>query len=107
ILLYFVLFFFQAEDGIRDDWSSDVCSSDLAAGDVHRLQFSRGEETDAAAVGCPERVRRSFRTGQTPQLIAGQVANGQDALSLVRSEERRVGKECRSRLSQSLSLEYR
>ena len=29
------VFFFQAEDGIRDggrDWSSDVCSSDLAAG---------------------------------------------------------------------------
>src|SRR5213594_2418122 len=28
-------FFFQAEDGIRDkrsDWSSDVCSSDLAKG---------------------------------------------------------------------------
>src|SRR5437773_8829245 len=27
------LFFFQAEDGIRDtsDWSSDVCSSDLIA----------------------------------------------------------------------------
>src|SRR5207248_6116130 len=30
---YFSFFFFQAEDGIRDpygDWSSDVCSSDLA-----------------------------------------------------------------------------
>src|SRR5262249_59843009 len=30
--LVYVVFFFQAEDGIRDlvsDWSSDVCSSDL------------------------------------------------------------------------------
>src|SRR5437868_9449788 len=31
---FFFFFFLQAEDGIRDpkrDWSSDVCSSDLAA----------------------------------------------------------------------------
>src|SRR3712207_7109591 len=32
IIFLFFFFFFQAEDGIRDiGWSSDVCSSDLAA----------------------------------------------------------------------------
>ncbi len=33
-MLSYFFFFFQAEDGIRDqglDWSSDVCSSDLFA----------------------------------------------------------------------------
>src|SRR5881397_4412991 len=64
-----LLFFFQAEDGIRDaqcDWSSDVCSSDLT--------IARG------TTGKP-RSRPSENTGSA-------------ARSSMRSEERRVGKEC-------------
>src|SRR3954447_27091354 len=57
------------------DWSSDVCSSDLA---------------DPAAERC---YRHIFRAGTAPSGIFA-VPPG-DA----RSEERRVGKECRSRWS--------
>src|SRR5438309_4497588 len=38
---FFFFFFLQAEDGIRDgncDWSSDVCSSDLAHHERHHAQ---------------------------------------------------------------------
>src|SRR5260221_10186443 len=87
-----VLFFFQAEDGIRDhcvtgvqtcalpissrrrhtrslcDWSSDVCSSD------HTSELQSQQEI-SYAVFCLTGVQTC------------------------RSEERRVGKECRSRWS--------
>src|SRR6266403_2349309 len=72
-LAYF--FFFQAEDGIRDplrDWSSDVCSSDLPA--IHVLARAR-----------------AFRRQE--------MGRGQAVCGAGRSEERRVGKECRSRWS--------
>src|SRR5437763_3386897 len=40
-----LLFFFQAEDGIRDtsvDWSSDVCSSDLGHAGAAQLDLEAG-----------------------------------------------------------------
>src|SRR5215204_6815375 len=52
------------------DWSSDVCSSDLAA----RRRQARGGPP------APDAVRRPHEAGRA-----------------ARSEERRVGKECRSR----------
>src|SRR4029434_11359751 len=61
----------QAEDGIRDkcDWSSDVCSSDL--GLLQGMGASGGSR-----------------------------CRGRSVVKItVRSEERRVGKECRSRWS--------
>src|SRR6266576_1698298 len=68
------LFFFQAEDGIRDLYVtgvSDVCSSDL-----RRRFLARVRGRPAAARPLPRAARRRRR-----------------------SEERRVGKECRSRWS--------
>src|SRR5206468_5963805 len=82
------VFFFQAEDGIRDlivTWSSDVCSSDL----VQKVLRER-------------RKKRLNRRKQRKQ------RNRSSALCYLcyllfktssRSEERRVGKECRSRWS--------
>src|SRR2546429_8267448 len=77
-----VLFFFSSRrrhTRCSRDWSSDVCSSDL----------------------CP--LRRGWRSGHGP---AGTVLRGglldveQDVRrDELRSEERRVGKECRSRWS--------
>src|SRR3712207_6877261 len=62
------------------DWSSDVCSSDLlvvvVSGDEVRLQV------------------RSQREISMPQPV-----HAGDEDRLLRSEERRVGKECRSRWS--------
>src|SRR5437660_12891797 len=52
------------------DWSSDVCSSDLG--------HTRGK-------AC------------SPDKTVPYVYDGADAAALIRSEERRVGKECRSR----------
>src|SRR5260221_8964122 len=95
-------FLFQAEDGIRDhcvtgvqtcalffssrrrhtrslcDWSSDVCSSDLNSSDV----------PGAAPIHL---VIESHQVSPDYFDIYG--------IGLVRSEERRVGKECRSRWS--------
>src|ERR1039457_744752 len=70
--------FFQAEDGMRDlqgDWSSDVCSSDLI---VKSAAYAKFDETVEIAV----------RLGVDPRHA-----------DQVRSEERRVGKEGRSRWS--------
>src|SRR3990170_2447172 len=70
----FLSCFFQAEDGIRDDLvtGSDVCSSDLC-------------EAVAVLSTTASTATASQRTTARP--------------SVHRSEERRVGKECRSRWS--------
>src|SRR2546430_11580316 len=79
------------------DWSSDVCSSDLVeeagvprAGSfvkVPRILFQERRQDGAADEGADGRVS-----------IGGAVALG-ITLRTLRSEERRVGKECRSRWS--------
>src|SRR5690606_40997546 len=86
-----LLFFFQAEDGIRDfsrDWSSDVCSSDLV---------ERRVVDGARSVGMTGRqvlFKAEVPLG-LPLLIGGlrsatlQVVA---TVTLARSEERRVGK---------------
>src|SRR5438067_12275403 len=64
----------------KRDWSSDVCSSDLCAafGEVHAL------------LAGPPGI--SAKAAQLAQF-------GADIVLVCRSEERRVGKECRSRRS--------
>src|SRR5438445_10427584 len=70
------------------DWSSDVCSSDLAAAFGKKFsvnycgQLSRGKYLLSGALA------RDGRRSSSP-----------DAIAAARSEERRVGKECRSRWS--------
>src|SRR3712207_8922670 len=77
------------------DWSSDVCSSDLLGGRRERL-FERAVrlEADDQAIGelvpLPDReVHRHTLPALRPEAHLGDD----------RSEERRVGKECRSRWS--------
>src|SRR3712207_8644311 len=82
-LLEFSCFFFSSRrrhTRYWRDWSSDVCSSDLSYG----VPVSRGS-------------RESFRlsTRYLPQTCPGSEYPG----DRTRSEERRVGKECRSRWS--------
>src|SRR5207247_4028713 len=62
------------------DWSSDVCSSDLA-----HLEHDFGPEQSARYWTIYEALRTELGYA--------------DYLGAVRSEERRVGKECRSRWS--------
>src|SRR5260221_656140 len=110
------IFFFQAEDGIRDhcvtgvqtcvfffssrrrhtrslcDWSSDVCSSDLCI--RARCCFDTRRCSAIAVPTCSSRSRRES-TGPPREAKA---KSGR-AVWTSRSEERRVGKECRSRWS--------
>ena len=75
------VFFFKQKTAyeIRNcDWSSDVCSSDLRRA---RLQLLRREHARGWAVA------------------SGLVVRQCSVVSVPRSEERRVGKECRSRWS--------
>src|SRR5438046_4629736 len=82
VILYFVFFFFQAEDGIRD-WSVT------------------GVQTCALPISCRRRggSARPF-VAQPPRRRQAQRSRGMRRRSSQRcgrrSEERRVGKECRS-----------
>src|SRR5256886_8113237 len=79
------------------DWSSDVCSSDLA---VCAFHYGR---LDVLSVGATE--KGSLRGGGEPgghvmsTLRTAELTLASRANAYVRSEERRVGKECRSRWS--------
>src|SRR3989475_8594735 len=79
------------------DWSSDVCSSDLAVGGMGALL------TKLAAMHAANGPAASDITGMLPDFSQGLTAEALWTLPvltfLVRSEERRVGKECRSRWS--------
>src|SRR5690349_22223969 len=66
------------------DWSSDVCSSDLD------FQAALGVEVAALP---PDEVIRAILRAPVDLLFNGGIG------TVVRSEERRVGKECRSRWS--------
>src|SRR2546430_8402791 len=93
-------FFFQAEDGIRDLTVTGVqtCALPIYLHQARAVQL-------AAAPQCrcqlhPQR-RRRVRVAQLPpqplhQRLVGLLVQGP---GVVRSEERRVGKECRSRWS--------
>src|SRR6266446_1595351 len=75
-----MLFFFSSRrrhTRLQGDWSSDVCSSDLEAPGASQL-------------------RCTWRAGRKPVNVYEDRGDLQGAS---RSEERRVGKECRSRWS--------
>src|SRR5437762_14189995 len=65
------------------DWSSDVCSSELARKEQEEL----------------ERREREYRRGAALTDLRGRVIILVDDGLATRSEERRVGNECRSRRS--------
>src|SRR3989440_7840743 len=98
IVFSFVFFFFfssrRRHTRSDRDWSSDVCSSDLVI-DI-RISVQPAEQFEKA------RMQRRFAAGQLENFNFTFAVN--DALNaalqiLERSEERRVGKECRSRWS--------
>src|SRR3989440_7337504 len=80
------------------DWSSDVCSSDLCAAWSELWQWRvsatpRSKIFSASSRGRSPRSRRSTRPSSSAS------ACSKSGPLLLRSEERRVGKECRSRWS--------
>src|SRR5437868_11391180 len=82
IVFFFLFFFFSSRrrhTRSKRDWSSDVCSSDLSKGNIFVLNRGAQPLMEFDASG---RFVRALMAGL-----------------LERSEERRVGKECRSRWS--------
>src|SRR3989440_8978886 len=80
------------------DWSSDVCSSDLMHQHYSRhdlflqANYDRGMEVDVRTV--------SMKASTSASVVAKAVARRWTSVpKSCRSEERRVGKECRSRWS--------
>src|SRR2546426_5534943 len=82
-------FFFQAEDGIRDYKVTGVqtCALPISSRAAHRREF---------AVWHPCHRRRTLQDCMTPRAV---IADDEALMREQRSEERRVGKECRSRWS--------
>src|SRR5205814_3804267 len=79
VFFFFFFFFFSSRrrhTRCLSDWSSDVCSSDL--------------------IGCVFSKWRCRRHSRCRSVI---VCASREPTSIGRSEERRVGKECRSRWS--------
>src|SRR5256886_11621852 len=103
-----MFFFFQAEDGIRDltvTGVPDVCSSDLMANDLAPLGINVNgiapgyirTENNVALQNDPMRYNAILT--RIPQGRWGEPSDLTGAAVFLRSEERRVGKECRSRWS--------
>src|SRR3546814_2274950 len=94
----FVLFFFFKQKTAYEmrisDWSSDVCSSDLAP--------TQSELVVLAAESREELLQRAraalahLQSASLPEVAkaCSAYARGAQRLALIRSEERRVGKEC-------------
>src|SRR3712207_8793192 len=113
---YWCIFFFSSRrrhTRYWRDWSSDVCSSDLHVivcdDDAELNSFIRshfkldGYETHQA-LSAKECIDKLAELGDTIDAITvnGKIAADRSAmliLNVKRSEERRVGKECRSRWS--------
>src|SRR5689334_24778332 len=107
MLMLFFFFFFSSRrrhTSWNCDSSSDVCSSDLR---LHR----RGVQVDIVVVWEEElhQAEGVRRAGLLPHVVALRILDGDGhrlavvvddlEVALGRSEERRVGKECRSRWS--------
>src|SRR2546429_5569678 len=95
-----LLFFFSSRrrhTSCSRDWSSDVCSSDLLQ--AHRRRRSSSRIRDAGwrppASADPQDVNNASCKARRSSLVRSSPSKK----PYYRSEERRVGKECRSRWS--------
>src|SRR5699024_11441160 len=96
--LSFICFFFfssrRRHTRSKRDWSSDVCSSDLMEDDISSLLAELGIHDIAAW----DKVRTlSVAQQQVVEIVKAMSFDARLISMDERSEERRVGKECRSR----------
>src|SRR5256885_11537394 len=97
-VLWCCLFFFSSRrrhTRLQGDWSSDVCSSDLRGKPTVHVQF--GEASALLAGDALQALAFELLVPEPDQ--AGSMPDALQARLCRRSEERRVGKECRSRWS--------
>src|SRR3712207_7037575 len=78
------------------DWSSDVCSSDLRESNTSAIDLARRFSDFGVAALIHTDIDRD---GTLSGLNLHSTLSIARAVSIPRSEERRVGKECRSRWS--------
>src|SRR5699024_11223035 len=85
----------------KRDWSSDVCSSDLKTDRVDKLLRTRVlKAEDVIQYGVTDVRMRWLMSQETPSIdiVFSDVLQQIETLhEPLRSEERRVGKECRAR----------
>src|SRR2546427_1630859 len=99
-LSFFIIFFFffQAEDGIRDLTVTGVQTCALPISCLFRI--ARPAPAQRGAVAPDRAAARSARSACARARRGARAGGaGQSACARARSEERRVGKECRSRWS--------
>src|SRR5690606_39315446 len=98
------LFFFQAEDGIRDFHVTGVQTCALPI-------YLSEEPLEENIEICAEYLKRMSKMNMTLEIELGCTGGEEDGVDntdmdqsdlYTRSEERRVGKECRSRASRSV-----
>src|SRR5256885_5409840 len=96
-LIYFFFFFFQAEDGIRDYKVTGVqtCALPIWRG----AESERRPVVGRARLALPPDRRKASEGGAPGDRQPSWNARYRQPLHRDRSEERRVGKECRSRWS--------
>src|SRR5699024_11254574 len=96
--LYFFFSSRRRHTRSKRDWSSDVCSSDLQVGEqvveafclgIQQLRAAGGDRIEFLTRFVDEVRRGPDRRQRGPQLV-------RDVRDELRSEERRVGKECES-----------
>src|SRR5204863_6490256 len=97
-------FFFQAEDGIRDLYVTGVqtCALPICHAEWERLHLELAltalEREPAERVDLLDViVGHRIATARRARAVHHQLGAGTPQRTVVRSEERRVGKECRSR----------
>src|SRR5689334_23906394 len=91
---FFFFFFFQAEDGIRDGTVTGVQTCALPISGRWAVRTSSSRSSWTTGWSCTATLRRR-RSSSRPTAPATTARSG----AWSRSEERRVGKECRSRWS--------
>src|SRR5260221_7075578 len=94
----FYFFFFQAEDGIRDHCVTGVqtCALPISTHDRTRLRKINGKTSNGNGLN----AKTTLLIIHTTRIEQKMIINVQLPPKLaIRSEERRVGKECRSRWS--------
>src|SRR5690242_21622695 len=97
---YLFFFFFSSRrrhTRLTCDWSSDVCSSDLKIHEILRENNLQPDET--LFIGDMEHDIATARHGGIHSCAVLTGYNTLEQLRAARSEERRVGKECRCRWS--------
>src|SRR3712207_8372633 len=97
--MFFCFFFSSRRRHTRywRDWSSDVCSSDLERADVRSVEAGDTVNGHAIRIEPAIEVGNIFKLGTRYSQPLG--ATYLDEEGRQRSEERRVGEECRSRWS--------